>query len=139
MSKNKYWLPHNIYKMLTYMVRSYYELLERREEILNSSPKPADGMPRGSGVSDPTADKATRLAVVDSQIHAISQVMCEMRNKYYNTCTGEPFEPLEAFNYYSVFCYYRSKPNKDEAPSRSTWYRYRSEFTYLLAAKLNFY
>ena len=44
---------------------AYYDNLRElellREEILEGSPGPADGMPRGNTTSNPTADKAMRL------------------------------------------------------------------------------
>ena len=38
------------------------ELKTMREEVLESSPAPPDGLPKGSGNSDPTADKAIQLS-----------------------------------------------------------------------------
>lgn len=136
---NPYSMPHDTYMMMYYMIRSYRKISEQREMLLYGSPPPPNGMPRSGTTSDPTADKAVVLSTLGGQIHAVVQVVAELRAKYQNTCTGEPFDPYEAFMDYGVFCYYRSSPNKDMSPSVRTWHRYRSEFAYNLAKKLNYF
>lgn len=66
----------------------------------------------------------------------VNEVIAELKEKYSDTFTGEEFDAYNAFMDYSVFCYYRSRPSKDEAPSERTWRYYRSEVVYMLAKKL---
>ena len=70
--------------------------------------------------------------------NAIEGVLSEMTEKYKQTCTGEPFDAYGAYMDYRVFCYYRSNPKKDEAPSTRTWKRYRAEVIFLLARELKY-
>ena len=129
----------NIYRETLYIVKDYKDLLRRREQILYSSPAPPDGMPGGSGTSDPTFSKAAVLVTLESKIESIEQTISRMRGKYANTCTGEIFDAYGAFEDYGVFCYYRSRPDREIAPCIRTWKRYRSEFIWNVAKKLNFF
>lgn len=126
-------LPHDLYMQMLYLIRSYPELIKRREELLHSSPRPLDGQPRGSGTSDPTADKAVVLARIDEQIQAVEAADdFQMRARY-----GQAFDAYGAFMSYPVFCRYGSSPERDMAPCKKTWYRYRTDFEYMVAKKLN--
>lgn len=136
---NPYYMPHDIYMQALYKIKGYRNLVRRREKILYGSPSPPDGMPRGNGSSNPTEQKALVLAVINADLEAIEQTIIELQGKYSKTCTGEEFDAFEAFMDYGVFCYFRSDPQRDECPHRSTWNRYRSEFAYLVMKKLNFF
>lgn len=120
------------------MIRGYQNLRRRKADIIYGSPPPPDGMPKGMDISNPTERKAVVLEMISLQLQAIEQTISELRGKYSRTCTGEVFDPYEAFMDYGVFCYYRSKPNRDECPARRTWTRYRSEFAYKVLKKINF-
>lgn len=136
---NPYRLEKNLYKQVTYLVKRYHNLISRCNNIIHSSPPPPDGMPKGNMTGDSTANKAARIEELQREITAIDDTIMEMRGKYSDTCTGEPFDAYESFDDYGVFCYYRSRPDKDEAPSYRTWLRYRSEFAYKVAKKLNYF
>ncbi len=129
----------NTYRSVLYIIRDYDNLKRQREQILYGSAPPPDGMPRGNNISDPTSNRSILLATVESKIEAIDQTIFELNTKYSKTYTGEPFDAYEAFRDYGVFCYYRSKPGKELAPSTKTWSRYRSEFIYMVAKKLNYF
>ena len=136
---NPYYIDdRDIHMQMVYMIRNYPKLRARRERLLYGSPAPSDGQPRGNGTTNPTEQKALVLATINGQIEAVEQVIIDLQGKYSRTCTGEPFDAYEAFMDYGVFCYYRSKPGKDEAPCERTWKYYRTEFTYKLAKKLNY-
>ena len=139
-NNNPYLLEHDLYMKMFYTIRRYPKLLQRRESVLYGSPPPADGMPSGKGgTSNPTERKAVVLAQLDAEIEAIEQAIIYLKGKYSNTYTGEEFDPYEAFMDYGMFCYYRSRKDRDVAPHRNTWNRYRSEFAYLVAKKLNYF
>lgn len=138
--KNPYRIENsNTYRETLYIIMDYRNLLEQRKQILSSSPAPPDGMPRGSGVSDPTFQKAAVLSVVETKLHAIEQTIFYLKGKYADTYSGEEFDAYESFLDYGVFCYFRSRPDRDLAPSERTWRYYRSEFVWHVAKKLNFF
>ena len=136
---NSHYMNHNIYMLMKYLLESYPNLKEQRERLLYGSPAPADGLPKGNNIGNPTEQKALVLCTIDGQIKAIEQVIFELQAKYSKTYTGKPFNAYKAFLDYSEFCLYRSKRNKDTAPCKRTWQYYRSEFTYKLAKKLNYF
>lgn len=138
--KSRYHIDdHFLYMEMLNLMKGYNEMRARRTKILYGSPAPPDGMPRGGNVGFPTEDKAVTLAAIDSRIEAIQEVLAEMQCKYGDTFTGEPFEPYEAFMDYGIFCYYRSRKDRDTAPTQKTWSRYRSEVLYKLAKKLKLF
>ena len=59
---NKYILPRAQYHRTLWLIRDYYRLKEEAEYMIRASPDPPDGMPHGTGLSDPTADKAIQLS-----------------------------------------------------------------------------
>lgn len=136
---NPYDMPHSTYMSVYYLIRSYEELKQRRREIPLESPPPADGLPKGNRLSDPTADKAAVMLVLDMQLEAIEQTAFELKEKYSRTYTGESFDAIEAFMDYGVFSYYRAKKTKQEGPCRESWTRYRNEFCYKVAKKINYF
>lgn len=124
---------------ILYVIRRYPTLIEERDKALYGSPPPPDGMPNGKGsTGNPTERRALKLMRTKEDIEAIEYAIIYLRSKYRDTYTGEPFDPYEAFMDYGVFCYYRSKKNKDMAPCTRTWKRYRCEFAYIVAKKLNY-
>lgn len=136
--KNPYWMDREIYMQMFYLVRSYPKLAKKRQNILYASPPPPDGMPRGTSVGNPTEQKAIACEVISRQLSAIDQTIVQLNAKYEHTYTGEPFDALEAYYDYGVFCYYRSKKCKDTAPTKRTWHTYRSEFLYSVAYRLGY-
>lgn len=128
----------NIYREVLYIIKDYYNLLSKRLQILMESPAPADGMPGGNGISDPTFAKAKRLYPIENKLKAIEGTVELLTEKYKDTCTGEKMDAYRCFIDYPTFCYFRSRPTRDEAPSTRTWMRYRSEFVWNVAKKLNY-
>ena len=137
--KNPYRLEHNLYKQVTYLIKRYHDLINQCNDILHNSPPPPDGMPKGNETGDPTAAKVALRLELQRQIAAIDDTISVLRCKYSDTCTGEPFDAYESFVDYGVFCYYRSRPDRDEAPSYRTWMRYKSEFVYGVSKKLHYF
>lgn len=129
-----------LYKQVFWLIMRYPTLIEQRQRIIHGSPPPPDGMPNGKGTAgDPTQRKAMLLAEISSQLEAIDQTIVELSAKYERTCTGDKFDPYEAFVDYGAFCGYRSKPGRDCAPCYRTFNRYRSEFVYGVAKKLYYF
>ena len=62
-----YYLPQATYKRVLWTIRDVYNKQLLRESILEASPPPPDGQPRGTGTSDTTASKAVKLAGIPTQ------------------------------------------------------------------------
>ena len=81
-------LPHTLYMKVIYTVRDYSRMKAEYESIAEASPDPPDGMPKGSGISDPTADKALKLEELGRQIRAVEEGLAivpeEYRKQIYN-------------------------------------------------------
>lgn len=56
-----------------YFIRSYYELKEEHDSILNESSAPSDGQPRGTGIGDPTAQRAMKAEALYNDICIIER------------------------------------------------------------------
>ena len=93
--KNPYHIANaNTYREVLYIIKDYYNLLERRLQILMESAAPADGMPHGNGnTSDPTFVKAEKLYPVETKLKAIEYAIDLLAYKYKDTCTGYFFCP----------------------------------------------
>lgn len=77
----KWYTRRHIENLLRSYKEMYKEYEELRQDILNESPLPPDGMPRGGETSDPTHGKVVRLMSnprlrnMEVTIRAISNVM----------------------------------------------------------------
>jgi len=125
LKKNNPWYIDNtnIRRETRCIVEDYKNLLSRRIDLQR-------GKRRLSGHEEGV------LQIAQLKIAAIEETVAELQEKYADTCTGELFDAYGAFNDYRVFCYYRSRPFKDEAPSTRSWQLYRAEFKWLVAQKL---
>ena len=81
--KNEYWLEPTVYRRALAIVRDYPRLLAARRDILHGSPTRSDVTSAPKGVpSDPTAQRAIRLAKVESQIAQIEGAIGMVPKKY---------------------------------------------------------
>lgn len=71
---NKYILPRAQYHRTLWLIRDYYRLKEEAEYMIRASPDLPDGMPHGTGRSDPTAEKAIKLS---SLLDVVNLIECE--------------------------------------------------------------
>lgn len=60
----------------------YPEAVREREAILESSPPPPDGQPGGRKVTDPTGDKALRLATLAKFVNAVDNGIRTIPEEY---------------------------------------------------------
>lgn len=74
-NNNPYYLPRDVYRLVLSFIRSYPELKERLDDIINESPEPPDGMPSGSATSDPTAQRAARIEPLTGDIRIIERAL----------------------------------------------------------------
>ena len=71
-------IDHRTFKYIERMFYEYQDSKENydtyRDAIINGSSGPADGMPRGSGVSDPTMSKVIKLDKLEDKMLKIQVV-----------------------------------------------------------------
>ena len=92
---NPYLLPHNLYMQALYIIRDYDRLKGEYHAILEQRPAPriesgygrdgrvsAEYMPKGNEVSNPTEDKALRLAAISNRMRAVEQALLMVKPKY---------------------------------------------------------
>ena len=132
---NPFWLRHYLYISMVNLIKDYENMQEEYDDILYSSPC-NDGMPHQSGTGSPTEAKALKRESLGKRCEAVEQTIIQMIEKY-SKIGAERFKPLDAFHSYDYFCCYRCQLNKDAGPTKRTWNRYRSEFVYSVAKKLN--
>lgn len=131
--KDRYYIEDkHIYLMVKNMILSYDELCKQKCNIQHGAPPPSDGMPKRDAVGNPIEDKVIRSATVSDIVNAITQVCYTIRTIH----TID--KPLKAFYSYPYFSTAYSKRTKTIAPCERTWIRYRNEFVWRVAKKLNF-
>lgn len=80
--QNKYWIPKGAVQSAIYLIQTHKERIKEYSEILSdiayASPC-KDGMPKGSGTSDPTGNKALKLLektpIMDIHIRAVDNAL----------------------------------------------------------------
>ena len=123
---NMYHLPRSLYNRVLYIIRDYDRLCEQRKEIIFGSANMESGMPHGTNTSNPTEQKAIRLAQIESEINIIDNALRQIPPEY------------AQYVFDNVRYGYRCPSwvqNKDLA-SRRTWSRWRTKFLYFVAKNL---
>jgi hypothetical protein len=132
-------VPKDVYEQVKALLRGYDRLKKERLDLIYGSKQQSDGMPRGSGVSLPTEQKAIKLAYIESRLEAVDQSAVFMRGKY-SEKVNEDFDPVRAFWSFDYFNYQHIRKNEDdEGPVRKTWTRYRFAFAGIIAKRLNIF
>jgi hypothetical protein len=77
---NKYFLPTAVYNKAIWEIRDYYRLRAESESILEESPDPPDGLPRGTSVGNEVESKAIKreklkwkIEVIESNLEIIPE------------------------------------------------------------------
>lgn len=117
---NKYLLPTAVYHAVIWQVRDYYRMKDEADAIIESSPPPSDGMPKGTAVGDQVLNKALRRAEYVEKIKEIDAALEDVPKEYrrgvwHNIQWRDPF-PLDA--------------------DRSTYARWKSRFLMDVAYRL---
>lgn len=73
LSLEKYNISKYRYRELYNFCLQYDERRRQIEELQHQSPSPSDGMPKGSGISNPTALVGTRIATLSAENKIIEQ------------------------------------------------------------------
>ena len=124
-------LPNDIYRQCTSIAKSYYAMLQRRQEltemILYSSVL-ADGQPKSNSTGNPTAQKAEKLIALQSRndykIKAVEQAWARMPDM-----AARDFIKFNVFQ--GVQMHYINLPL-----SIRTMKRLRSQFIFYIAEEL---
>jgi len=132
---NPYLLPHNLYMRVLYIIRDYARVKEEYHAILQSSPAPritsgydargryvSEMMPGSGGVSDPTMEKAMRLAVISSELHAVEQALLMVKAEYRD----------------GVMANITEGAHFPKGAGVSTYRRWKQRYAYYVAKKLKF-
>ena len=118
--KTKYILPQGIYISTLWIIRDYARMKESIEDAILTTPD-HDGMPRGSGISDPTAAKAMKLSdAIMKRIRAIEGAKEDIPEEYMHGVWNN--------------IQYRMPFPQDAA--RETYSRYKSKYIYRVAERL---
>lgn len=117
---NKYILPRALYNQTIWQIRDYHRLKDQAEAILEASPEPSDGQPKGNGTGNVVESKVLKRERLLDTIYIIESCKKEIPSEYQegvwnNTVFGQPFP---------------------EGADRSTYGRYKSKFVYEVAKKL---
>ena len=128
-------MSHDVFMMLYYLIRGHEDTKRQMKDEIMLKSSYADGLPRGSGVSNPTLDAAIRLSSLSERVDAVELAIKKMSAKYGNRSA---FDAYAAFLSKAVFCEYRSDPKKEAAPCDKTYTRYRREFAEIVGRCLNY-
>ncbi|HCT63878.1 MAG TPA: hypothetical protein DIC60_01130 [Lachnospiraceae bacterium] len=137
--KNREPLPHAVYMQVRYKIIDYDRLKRERLCILHGSAAPPDGMPRGNKTSNPTEQKAIKLAYIDKELEAIEQSAIEIMGIMSNKVHDE-FNSIKAYWSYDYFNYMHiRRSDTDNGPSRRTWNYFKDEFSKKIAERLKIF
>lgn len=118
--KTKYILPQGIYMSTLWIIRDYARMKESIEDEILTTPV-HDGMPRGSGISDPTANKAMNLSEgIMRRVRAVEEAKHDIPEEYMHGVWNN--------------IQYRTPFPQDA--SRETYSRYKSKYIFGVAERL---
>lgn len=114
---NKYLLPQPLYRQTLAFIRDYNRKLAEYNIIVEESPPPPDGMPRGSQTGNPTERDGIRRAELHDGIKAIENALASIPEEYRQGVWDNVME-------------YKRYP--DDADPR-TYRRYKQRFIFYVA------
>lgn len=113
-------LPGHIYAQVTAIVKGYDIMRDEYDNMLQESPSPPDGQPRGPGTTDVTARNAARRADIKQKLEAVEQSILSIPEDYRqgvwdNAVYGIPYP---------------------ETADRTTYWRYKAKFFRRIAKRM---
>lgn len=79
---NKWILPKNVYRQTLWLIRDYYRMKEELKRIMEESPSPSDGMPRGSGTGRPVEAIVIRRERYADKVREIDRALDVVPEEY---------------------------------------------------------
>ena len=76
------WIEHSLYMRIIYTIRDYDRLKETHDLLIEESPPPPDGMPRGTVTGDPTYAKALKVERYHDDILAVDRALNMIPEEY---------------------------------------------------------
>lgn len=130
-------MPQAVYNQIKWKLKDYERLKQERLDLLHGLSGPPDGMPRGSGIGNPTEQKAMRLDSIERELEAIEQSCMEMiGERSGKACPG--FDPVRAYWSYEYFNAQHIRRGKNDlGPCRMTWHRFKDRLTEKIAERMN--
>ena len=117
----KYQLERDVFDLTKLLVRRYYNLKYEHEAVLEASPPPPDGQPRGRGTGKGDVErKAIRLAEIDRQIDAIEKAQKIIPKEYMP----------------GVWEHIVEKRRFPDFADRGTWYYYQRKYLFFVATEM---
>ena len=132
-------ISRDVYYQVKGILMGYDRLKKERLDLLYGTQYVISGMPRGSGVGDPTASKAEKLAVIDERWKGIDQAAVLMRGER-GERVYESFDPIKAYWSYDYFnCQHKRTKESPNGPCRRTWNNYKDRFSTAIAQNLKIF
>jgi hypothetical protein len=119
--KGDYRLPHNVYMQTLYIIRDYADMKKRREAVLSFPSPKLDGMPRGGKNKDLVAEKAIKLAFIDTKINAVEAAKNHIPPEYVKGV----WDKIQYKSRYPDYACY------------DTWQRWKQRYVYHVARLLD--
>ncbi len=119
----KYRLPNEVYKRAIWTIKDYPRRKAEYEAILEASPPPLDGAPRGTVLADSTAKKAIKLSEISRELSAVEKGL-EAIPEEYRKGIWENIVNRKAFPDYA---------------HRDTYKRWKQRYVYRVAILLEYY
>lgn len=79
---NDNWIPHELYMQIIHIIRDYDRMKSELNDLIEESPAPSDGQPRGTQTSDPTVRKALKVSVTSDKIRAVEKAIASIPEEY---------------------------------------------------------
>lgn len=121
---NQYTQPTAAYirrRAILWRIRDEYDAAKlEREEILQGSPPPPNGMPASRHITNPTLDKAARLAAIDQFVTAVESGLAVVPEEYRD----------------GVWRHVRYGGRWPLIAARSTWERWERRYLAAVASRL---
>jgi hypothetical protein len=118
-----YILPREVYMSTLWYIRNYRRWILDKEAIVEASPPPPDGQPRGAAAGDPTSRAAIRLAIVSAKLKPIELALDEIPEEYRAGILGAIIERRRYPDYADL----------------TTWKRWRQRFVFFVAKELGYH
>lgn len=124
MGRSNYKVPRWVKKRMENELYQYWdnkkELEEMQREIIDSSPEPLDGQPRGNGTSNPTEQKAIKLRtarsilIVERKLKYVENAIARLNEdekeifeiifkEKHNQRMAETYKYISSDTYYNVY------------------------------------